>query len=123
MLQRYRKLSLWETLILAKGKLRRLFLTHFRKGYVERQKQRLRGECIRCGICCNFVITCPWLDRSTQPATCLCHETKWLMCRTFPIDERDLRDRHILDPEHPCAYYFVSWEELEAERKRDASQP
>jgi len=118
MLQKHRKLTLWETLIMAKGKLRRQWLTHFRKDYVERNKARRRGSCSRCGICCNFVFTCPWVDYSTKPSSCTCHETKWLVCQTFPIDERDLRDRYILDPERPCSYHFVTWDELEAEQKR-----
>jgi hypothetical protein len=25
----------------------------------------------------------------------------------FPIDERDLRDRDIISPDHPCGFSFV----------------
>ena len=38
---------------------------------------------------------------------------QWLvaLCRLFPIDERDLRDRDIIAPDTPCGFSFLPLEE------------
>ena len=77
------------TVPLVWGKVRRFLLCHFRPGYVRAQIEKRRGECRRCGDCCGIAFRCPWLeDRNV----CGHYEKRWLVCRMFPIDERDLRD-------------------------------
>ena len=98
------------TLKLLWGMVRRYYLTHFRKGYVEKQKELRRGECQRCGECCKIVFDCPWLEDDNQ---CTVYEDRALQCRAFPIDERDLQDV----PE--CAYSFAT----ETEAAETAEKP
>ncbi len=82
-----------------KGKVRRLWLTWFRKGYVRSQLARRQGECLQCGDCCKLMFRCLYLTRDQlcsrydhgRPDNCTC----------FPIDERDLRD---VGPR--CGYSF-----------------
>lgn len=73
-----------------KGKLRRFWLTTFRKGYVEAQLARRQGECLQCGKCCKLMFRCIYLTRDQ-----LCsryHAGRPANCTSFPIDQRDLRD-------------------------------
>jgi len=53
------------------------------------------------------MFTCPLLDRQATPVRCTIHEIKPRVCRLFPIDERDLRDRDIISPDVPCGFSFV----------------
>jgi hypothetical protein len=96
-----------ERSILARGKIRRFWLVHFRPRAVEASLARRRGECDRTGACCNVLFTCPLLGANPLPA-CRIHRHKPRVCRMFPIDERDLRDRDIISPGHPCGYSFAS---------------
>jgi Fe-S-cluster containining protein len=85
------------------GKVRRYYLSHFRKGYVRRQiEEKRRGECSRCGECCKLGMVCPWL---TDGNVCEKYEDRPLQCRNFPIDERDLEDM----PE--CTFWFADEED------------
>jgi len=81
------------------GKLRRLFLSKFNRGYVERMKARRRGDCRRCGSCCAIMFRCPHLREGN---VCTIYERRYEQCGHFPIDHRDLRYR-----EETCGYYFV----------------
>ena len=105
-----------ERMTLGWGKVRRLYLAHFRPGYVRESLARRRGQCDRSGACCHLMFTCPLLDRRSDPVGCSIHETKPTVCRLFPIDERDLRDRDILSPDAPCGFSFVSRDQFDADR-------
>lgn len=96
-----------EKAILGWGKLRRFGLVHFRPRYVKESLIRRRGECSRTGVCCKLLLTCP-VYTSTPLPTCRVNHYKPRVCKTFPIDERDLRDRDIISPDHPCGYSFVA---------------
>ena len=50
-------------IIQGKGKIRRFILAHFRKKYVEEQKEKRLGECNRCGICCKLLVNCIMLTQ------------------------------------------------------------
>ena len=71
-----------------KGKIRRFWLTHFRKGYVRDQIARRQGKCLQCGDCCKLMFRCLFLTSDQRcsrydhgrPGNCTC----------FPIDERDV---------------------------------
>jgi len=113
------KLRLRDQLILAWGKVRRLYYGVFRPGYVRRKAAQRRGECRRCGTCCKLVFVCPRLDESGDVPTCKIHDDKPLNCRIFPIDERDLRDRDMVCPDEKCGFYFVE-ETSSKEGEQDA---
>lgn len=100
-------LTLREKAILGRGKLRRLCLVHFRPRYVEASIARRRGQCDRTGACCNLLFACPALTAIPLP-TCRIHQHRPRVCRMFPIDERDIRDRDIVSPGRPCGFTFAS---------------
>ncbi|MFQ5877990.1 MAG: YkgJ family cysteine cluster protein [Acidobacteriota bacterium] len=100
-------LSARDRLILGWGKIRRFYLAHFRLGYVRESLARRRGGCDRTGACCRLMFTCPLLDARERPVRCTIHEIKPRVCRVFPIDERDLRDRDIVSPDRPCGFWFI----------------
>jgi len=100
--------SFKERVVLAIGKLRRLYYVFLKPGYVSEKLKQRKGECRRCGACCKLLFTCPFLDETNGTPTCKIHADKWKVCRLFPIDERDLRDRDIISPDKKCGYYFPS---------------
>ncbi len=104
--------TLRERLSLGWGKTRRFYLAHFRPGYVRESLARRVGQCDRTGACCHLMFTCPLLDQKTEPVRCSIHEIKPKVCRLFPIDERDLRDRDIISPDAPCGFTFIPREEF-----------
>ncbi len=113
-------LTMHERMTLGWGKVRRFYLAHIRPGYVRESLARRRGQCDRSGACCHLMFTCPLLDRRSDPVGCSIHETKPTVCRLFPIDERDLRDRDILSPDAPCGFTFVPRDQFEAGRHTPA---
>ncbi len=105
-------LTFRERATLGWGKVRRFYLAHFRTAYVRESLARRVGNCKRTGACCNLMFTCPLLDRRAEPVRCSIHEIKPSVCRLFPIDERDLRDRDIISPEGPCGFSFIPHDEF-----------
>ena len=103
-----------ERMILGWGKARRFYLAHFRPGYVRRSLARRVGQCDRTGACCRLMFTCPLLDQRSDPVKCSIHEVKPKVCRLFPIDERDLRDRDIVSPDVPCGFSFLPADRIPA---------
>jgi putative zinc- or iron-chelating protein len=100
-------LTVRQRLLLGWGKVRRLYLAHLRPGYVRESLARRIGQCNRTGACCRLMFTCPLLDQKAEPVRCTIHEIKPKVCRLFPIDERDLRDRDLVMPGRPCGFSFV----------------
>lgn len=88
------------------GKVRRLGLGLFRRGYVRRSAERRVGECRRCGGCCRLGYRCQFLRQGGDLTECRIHGWRPSNCRLFPIDERDLRDRDAVAPDVPCGYRF-----------------
>ena len=84
------------------GKLRRFWLVHFRKDYVQNQLLARKGDCRQCGICCNLLFTCPML---TKGGRCVVYGfCRPQACKVFPIDQRDI-DEVSLCGGH-CGYHF-----------------
>ncbi|HET6863520.1 MAG TPA: hypothetical protein VFH91_10745, partial [Pyrinomonadaceae bacterium] len=48
----------------AQGKIRRFVNTNFRKQEVIASLALRRGECNRCGACCELVFKCPFLKKN-----------------------------------------------------------
>ncbi|MER3428075.1 MAG: hypothetical protein C4334_08230 [Pyrinomonas sp.] len=87
----------------AQGKLRRFVNAHFRAQEVIASLALRRGECNRCGACCEMLFKCPFLRRHEDGTTsCGIYQDRPTQCRLFPIDRRDLEEVR-----GACSYYFV----------------
>jgi len=88
----------WRWLLRLAGQLRRQYLCNFRPDYVARLKDARRGECRRCGSCCDLTFHCPFL---TSDALCDRYDKRARTCREFPIDAKDLWLTRV-----PCGHYY-----------------
>ncbi len=88
------------------GKLRRSLLVALRKNTVVHSLERRRGECLRCGSCCKILFRCPYYDDSNGRPLCTIYDDRPGVCGLFPIDERDVQDRDIVNPFVRCGYRF-----------------
>ena len=85
------------------GKLRRFALIHFRKEYVQHQLFVRRGECRRCGACCNLLFRCPLL---TKEGCCMAYGVfRPQNCKVFPVDQRDIQEVETCGG--TCGYNFI----------------
>lgn len=102
--RRYTWRQKWQFLA---GKLRRFYLGHFRKGLVAERIAARRGECGRCGACCQLLHRCPWaIECEDGLAGCRIYEKRPVNCRVFPLGRDDLAERDLVMPEHPCGFHF-----------------
>jgi|ERR1700730_13633648 len=87
----------------AQGKIRRFVITNFRKQNTIDSLALRRGECNRCGACCELVFKCPFLKKQSD-GTSLCgiYENRPNSCRLFPIEQRDIQEVR-----GSCSYYFI----------------
>lgn len=84
------------------GKLRRLLLVHFHMRYVQSQLLLRKGECNQCGCCCRLIFPCALL---TRDGLCRVYGgRRWLVCKVFPIDDRDLDDVRLAGGR--CGYHW-----------------
>ena len=87
----------------AQGKLRRFVSANFRKQEVIDALSLRRGECNRCGACCEILLKCPFLKKHTDgTSTCGIYEDRPNQCRLFPIERRDLDEVR-----GQCSFYFI----------------
>ncbi len=117
-LVRRRSYSWSERAILAWGKLRRYYLLRYRPGYVEESLKRRVGSCDRTGACCKLMFSCPLLNWLDQLPLCHAYKHRPRSCTIFPIDERDLRDRDIVDPWDSCGFSFLRPGETQEEEEK-----
>lgn len=95
----------------AQGKLRRFVNINFRKEDVVAALALRRGECNRCGACCEILFKCPFLKKHSDGTTaCGIYEDRPGQCRLYPIEKRDLEEVR-----GTCSYYFIE-KPLELER-------
>ncbi len=87
----------------AQGKLRRFVSANFRKQEVIESLSLRRGECNRCGACCELLFKCPFLKKQDD-GTSLCgiYEDRPNQCRLFPITRRDIEEVR-----GTCSFYFI----------------
>ena len=84
------------------GKLRRFYLVHFRKKYVQKQLALRDGKCRQCGQCCILLFSCPMM---TKEGRCLIYDNiRWDVCKAFPIDKRDINEVALCGGR--CGYSF-----------------
>lgn len=102
--RRARFTALLENLL---GTPRRFFLTHFRSAAVARSLALRRGECNRCGVCCQLVVTCVHLRWENGLAACAIYGKHPPNCSRFPINPADLADVNRIAPHKPCNFFFV----------------
>ncbi len=87
----------------AHGKLRRFVHANFRKEDVVESLSLRRGDCNRCGACCEILFKCPFLKKHDDgTTTCGIYEDRPNQCRLFPIDRRDLEEVR-----GSCSFYFI----------------
>ena len=87
----------------AHGKVRRFVQINFRKEEVAADLELRRGECNRCGACCEILFKCPFLKKYEDgTSTCGIYEDRPNQCRLFPINKRDLTEVR-----GSCSYYFI----------------
>jgi len=91
------------------GKLRRALLGRVLTGYTKRRHELRRGECHRCGACCQLGRVCPSLeiDDSGLAKCAKYDQTRDPTCRLYPTTASDLRDRDRISPGTKCGYYFA----------------
>lgn len=109
-------LSVGKRFRLGWGKLRRLYLIHFQSEYVQESLKRRVGECHRTGACCELMFPCPLLDWLNRLPFCRLYNRRPASCSLFPIDERDLRDRDLVNPWEPCGFSFLTPHEARERR-------
>lgn len=80
------------------GQARRQVLCRLRPAYVAELRERRRGQCRRCGSCCDLTFHCPYL---TGEGPCRIYDDRPVTCRDFPIDALDLRLTRV-----PCGHWF-----------------
>jgi hypothetical protein len=87
----------------AQGKLRRFVSANFRKQEVIDALALRRGDCNRCGACCEILFKCPFLRKHDDgTSTCGIYEDRPNQCRLFPIERRDLDEVR-----GQCSFYFI----------------
>lgn len=87
----------------AQGKLRRFVSANFRKQEVIESLALRRGDCNRCGACCEILFKCPFLKKHVDgTSTCGIYEDRPNQCRLFPITQRDLQEVR-----GTCSFYFI----------------
>ena len=80
------------------GQARRQVLSRLRPAYVRRRLADRRGQCRRCGACCDLTFHCPFFDDARR---CQIYDNRMHTCRDFPIDATDLTLTRV-----PCGHYF-----------------
>jgi len=95
-----------KTMKLGWSKIRRMFLVYITPGKANRYLTRRNGECRRCGSCCELMFYCPALIKEEGFIGCKIYDKRSRVCRTFPLDERDIKDRDLVNPARKCGYSF-----------------
>jgi Fe-S-cluster containining protein len=93
-------------MILGWGKLRRMFLVYIRPAKVNTYLTKRNGECARCGSCCELMFHCPALTKKDGLASCKIHDKRSRVCSTYPLNERDLKDRDLVNKTRKCGFSF-----------------
>ncbi|MBI5359298.1 MAG: hypothetical protein HZA48_01810 [Planctomycetes bacterium] len=96
-----------EKLVNGLGKMRRIYKVYAIPWHVRKKLKGRIGECKRCGACCRLMFDCPALFFENGLACCKIYDKRSKVCRKFPIEPRDLKDRDLINPYTPCGYDFT----------------
>jgi len=93
-------------MILALGKIRRIFMVYCRPGKTKDSLSKRLGECQRCGACCAILLHCPALKGNNGTLHCKFYDARTKVCKTFPISQKDIDDRDLVMPDRKCGFHF-----------------
>jgi len=93
-------------IVLAWGKIRRMFLVYLRPKKTKGDLSNRHGECQRCGACCAIMFRCPALKGNNGTLHCTIYDARTKVCRTFPINPKDIADRNLVMPHKKCGFHF-----------------
>lgn len=98
------------------GKLRRVVLGVFFTGYTRRRHELRRGQCKRCGTCCQLGWVCGDLayDEAGKASCVRYNSDRHPPCQLFPTTESDLADVRRVRQGAVCGFHFVKKESDEA---------
>ncbi len=68
-----------------------------------------KGECLRCGACCKFLVRCPFLREAKDAPgqfTCAAYAVRPLQCRKYPRSRAE-------QIHHPCGFTFEDMDETQ----------
>lgn len=104
----HRQMTLATRLKLLCGGPRRYLLGVLRPNYVTSQLAKRKGNCKRCGACCQMSWRCPHLfyDENNLAGCKVYGQGRAPWCKDFPIDQRCLNDRNSIGFEQPCGYWW-----------------
>ena len=89
-----------------RGKVRRIV-----RVYLSPERHRLDptstalGSCARCGTSCKLGWQCFFWDKKSGGCSIYTHRPK--ICRVFPLDQRDIDERNLINRREPCGYRFA----------------
>ncbi|MFO0980984.1 MAG: YkgJ family cysteine cluster protein [Planctomycetota bacterium] len=63
------------------------------------------GACARCGTSCKLGWQCFFWD--ARSGGCSIYEHRPLVCRVYPLDQKDVDDRNLVNRKQPCGYTFA----------------
>jgi hypothetical protein len=89
------------------GTPRRFFTTWLFPKYVEQSIAMRRGDCNRCGLCCQLVVKCVFLRYENGLAACGQYENRPPNCSKFPMNQADIDEVNRIAPHAPCGYSFA----------------
>jgi len=78
--------------------------TYFFTQETERTLAMRRGDCNRCGACCQFLYRCPYLREDSDGYKCGVYLTRSEQCATFPHNKKSLDLLAKMGAE--CSYVF-----------------
>lgn len=105
----FSRVGFWTLVQLWWGKLRRVVLGHMFKGYTRRRHALRRGECKRCGTCCQLGWVCGDLTHDEAgKASCVRYNSdRHPPCQLFPTTASDLMDVRKVREGAVCGFRFV----------------
>jgi hypothetical protein len=73
-------------------KMRRFYYGNFNKSYIQKSIEKTRkGDCHRCGLCCELIYKCPFLGKDAQNQSyCRIYgDLRPANCHNYPFDKVD----------------------------------
>lgn len=80
------------------------------KAYAKQLRNRVEGECNRCGHCCRLLFDCPFLYQEPGgPSHCTIYMTKHAprVCVIYPLDPWDLAEIKRAVAPNECSFTFA----------------